>query len=417
MSDQDTTPRQSAANRLATAEAWWHLLDPDDDLAPIAARSPAFAAALHDHRALQDDPATLAARAADPNTAVEVLLTLAGAFPAEFCRNPVFPLLLLENPNLPNEMDAATMGWLLAYADVPADFLAYVAAHGPPEAALTARLHIGSAGEAGPDWEEDLQAVRAGLSFEAEAGLLQELADLGAVPAWIEEQLPEGAAGTFATPKPPGAPPEDERMVHAADPTTPQPTLVLLADDEDPWVRWAVARNPAAPPELLAQMKEAEDWSDVDIAVYAAIAANPNTPPAVLERLAAQPSPLYTVVRRAVANNAGAPPRALELLAEEVYATDIRRSLVRHRNLPPALRAQILARALAACLATGQTLYRSIALAHPQTPPDDLERGAASPAWLERLAVARNPAAPRPALMRLAQDGNMFVRAAARREA
>jgi hypothetical protein len=37
-----------------------------------------------------------------------------------------------------------------------------------------------------------------------------------------------------------------------------------------------------------------------------------------------------------------------------------------------------------------------------------------APEWLERYAIARNPAAPRAALETLANDGNRLVRAAAR---
>jgi hypothetical protein len=99
----------------------------DADIVPASVRSPAAQAARLRGFAAQHDDTVWAALMTDPNTAPEILQLLAGTFPAEFCANPIFPLLLLENPNLPAEMDAASLGSLLAYTDIPEDFLTYIA--------------------------------------------------------------------------------------------------------------------------------------------------------------------------------------------------------------------------------------------------------------------------------------------------
>lgn len=434
------------------------------------------------------DPSVRAAVAANPNTPPDLLLTLAGDYPAQFCTNPIFPLLLIENPNLPFDMDPASLGRLLAYAGTPPDFLAYVAAYGSPEAAAAARLHVNLAGEAGPDWPDQTAAAIRRMAVAPEGPLLRELLGLDAVPPWLFERLADSddplVTATIArhpaappalrrrlsdtqTPATPPLPatseaplnraappiyPPDSPLAHAADPTTPPDELARLAEDEDPRVRVAVARNPTSPPDLLRKMKDAEDWSDADVAVYQALAANPNTPPDLLERFAADQSALYTGVRRAVAHNPQAPAAALEHLADELFAADIRQTLVTHPNLPPALRERILTNTLVACLRSGDPFYHAIALAHPalttapaataatwsdlmapdadpldvalsqvvlgglftpQATVTDLESGARSPVWLERCAVARNPGAPQQLLAALADDGNRLVRAAA----
>ncbi|NJN18841.1 MAG: hypothetical protein HC822_22580 [Oscillochloris sp.] len=69
------------------------------------AGGPAWLAFLR-HIPDPDDIAALARYAADPNTRPEALVILAGIFPAEFCANPVLPLLLLEDPNLPATFDS-----------------------------------------------------------------------------------------------------------------------------------------------------------------------------------------------------------------------------------------------------------------------------------------------------------------------
>jgi hypothetical protein len=318
-------------------------------------------------------------------------------------------------------MPAVSLGRLLAYAGVPADFVAAVAAYGHPDMAAAARLHVALAGEAGGEWRADLAAALARLPNTPDDDLLVALATLGLVPAWLQPRLASDArvaralAGATVAPEEPAAapPPPTGRAIAAADPATPRDELWRLADDEDAAVRAALARNPALSPADLVELKRREDRLDNDPAVYRAIAAELRAPPDLLVELARNQIALFTGVRRAVARNPSAPPAALELLADELYAADIRLHLAAHANLGPAQRQKMVEASLDAALGAGDPLYRAIALSHPAAHPRALALAERSPHWLERLALALNPAVSSEALARLAADGNRLVRAAA----
>jgi hypothetical protein len=57
---------------------------------------------------------------------------------------------------------------------------------------------------------------------------------------------------------------------------------------------------------------------------------------------------------------------------------------------------------------------RFVALMHPDTPVVFLEEASKSLFWLERYAIAVNPAVPRELREKLAEDANRIVKAAAR---
>ncbi|MCG8349437.1 MAG: hypothetical protein MI924_16850 [Chloroflexales bacterium] len=128
--------------------------------------------------------------------------------------------------------------------------------------------------------------------------------------------------------------------------------------------------------------------------------------------------------------NPHTPANALEYLADEIYASDIRRLVACHPNLQETLHAKLLLNTLIAALHSGEVIYRAMVLAHPQFAaiqaqvnermpgwlPEaclELETWARSPLWLERFATARNPNAPDWMLTLPANDGNRLVRAAA----
>lgn len=90
-----------------------------------------------------------------------------------------------------------------------------------------------------------------------------------------------------------------------------------------------------------------------------------------------------------------------------------RRALIARSDLPPEWRARMQTAALD-CAVNGRTSWaRLAALCHPETKPDALRAFARTGRWLERLAVARNPAAPVDALELLAADSNRVIRAEA----
>ncbi|BAZ16291.1 hypothetical protein NIES4071_81670 [Calothrix sp. NIES-4071] len=125
----------------------------------------------------------------NPNTPTNVLLKLGAEFPQELFNNSVLSLLFLENPNLIEEMPAATLVELLKLETVPEDWMVraanrnihndysvfetlvkslktpasvlskfvqmgYPAARVSDSIALSAEMHVNYAGEMTEGWEE-----------------------------------------------------------------------------------------------------------------------------------------------------------------------------------------------------------------------------------------------------------------------
>jgi len=329
---------------------------------------------------LRADNPTLAALVANPNTPPDTLLRLSGAFPAEFCANPVFPLLLLENPNLPGELPLPTVRSLLRYAGVPRGFLEWLVAYGLPEVAEAAHLHVNLAGEAGGDWAALAQAQIWRLPIAESTELLLELLGLGAVPDWM---------------------------------------LAAIVAAGDKTVRQAVARSPHALKGVLKPFRRA--GASADLASYATpdpalhpaelawlaaggtyarklAARHPGTPPEQLERLAGDPD---RVVRQFVGKNSAASIAALTRLAADAEA-DVRQMIARNPATPPALLERLAADA--------KNVRWNVAR-HPRTPVEALERLAGDAERAVRQAVARNPATPPALLERLVADSHPAVRA------
>jgi hypothetical protein len=374
------------------------------------------------HKFFDSNDETLASVAANPNTPVEALMRLAGVFPEQFCANPALPLLLLENPNLPADMPPATLRSLLRYANVPRDFLGWIVAHSTPALAEEARMHVNLAGEAGPDWQEQARATLRQMTLgktidivplTITADLLIEVLTLGAAPDWLAELLAESddvairTAVAAAQAAPPSA--GGDVMGTQTDSEAVDPALVRhMGEDDDPLVRARAARSPTMPLDLLAWL--AEDESRI---VRRAVAENPNATAKILAVLMQDYSWSNEPVRLAVVGHPNVSAGMLEQLAGDRSAR-VRQAVLAHTHAPAQVRERILLAALEHCQMLSEPAYQTIALAHPLTPPAKLIAGTRSLEWIERYAIARNPAAPDEALATLAQDGNRLVRAAAR---
>jgi hypothetical protein len=424
-------------------------------IAPIVATNPAATAPLLRILADSTDATTRAAVAAHPNAPLDLLLHLAGELPAAFCSNPVLPLLLLEQPDLPARMEADTLRRLLGYAGVPPSILRWIAAHAAPPEAEAARLHIMLAGEAGADWPAHARTALWRAAPPSYTELLLELLSLGAIPAWLLEMLAgmgdvevrtavvrsphtprallrplrrAGASGDLRCYAPPAEPGDPEtlawlatggvyaRRVAARNPTTPAPVLARLAADLDRSVRQGVAQNSATPPALLARLAtdRAADVRqlvarhaaapsllerlarDLSRDVRLTVGRNPRTPPAALERLASDPE---RVVRLAVARNPAAPPTILAGLAEDAHPS-VRAAIARRSgHMPP------------------QEQYAASEAGIPANvaPRRGMPDVAALVSSLEKEQQAADPATALDDLRALAEDANPKVRAAVAR--
>ncbi|NJM05831.1 hypothetical protein HC891_05980, partial [Candidatus Gracilibacteria bacterium] len=349
--------------------------------------------------------------ASDPNTPIAALIYLAGIYPAEFCANPVLPLLLLEDPGLPAKFEPISLGRLLAYADIPRDLLHDFARFAAPDQALAARLHVGLAGEADVTRHDELHVAIEQISVIPDDDLLILLLQLQLVPDWLAQRAERRSKSVITAPSPLVTPPA---LHHLADPQADSGALLDAFGSEDPAVRATIAANPALSAAQLLELKQREDNTDVDYSVYRALATNPNASDELLCALAADRTALNTIVRRALVHNPATPAAALALLADEWLAPDIQLVLAGHLNLNPSLHEAIAAAAIERAFGSNDAFYRAIALAQPQPTRDELEQSARSPFWIERLAVADNPAIPADLRQLLTDDGNRFVRAAAR---
>ena len=162
----------------------------------------------------------------------------------------------------------------------------------------------------------------------------------------------------------------------ASNPAVKGETLRGLSSSSDWRVRVAVAQQAACEAETLELL-----CTDADADVRRAVAGNPSTPAALLTRLLRDDD---QGVRRAVLGNRHLP---LEWLLAQ-------RSAVLIRNL------------------TLRGLNRLIALEQADLPHSEFlkTRNLHALSWLERLALTRNPSAPRAALEVLSNDANRFVR-------
>jgi hypothetical protein len=298
-----------------------------------------------------------------------------------------------------------------------------VANYGPPDVASAARLHVALAGDSSADWRDELPRALESITVIPDDDLMTALATLGLVPEWMQGRVALGARPALLRALGREAPAEEHlvvtkrkppgRSLAAADPQRPWAELMALADDEDAEVRATLAGNPALGPTDLLELKLREDCNDNDPRVYEALAANPQAPGELLRSIAMNRTALNTAARRKVARNLATPPDVLILLADELYAADIRIILASHPNLGPEQRAIMVTSSLEAALGSGSPIYRAIALSYAAVDPAIIALALRSPHWIERLAVALSPAADATTLAHLTEDGNRLVRAAA----
>jgi hypothetical protein len=99
----------------ATFERLKELSQKNLDLARVLAANPASPPELLEIMARRRDNMIVANVTANPNTPTQVLCQLGKKFPVEFLKNPILPLLLLENPNFFQQIPPNTLSSLCDY--------------------------------------------------------------------------------------------------------------------------------------------------------------------------------------------------------------------------------------------------------------------------------------------------------------
>jgi hypothetical protein len=238
---------------------------------------------------------------------------------------------------------------------------------------------------------------------------------------------------------------ETEKAVLAAAIRNPNMTAELfrrLLTHIDPEVRELLAGQPNCPTPVLEElalttlMETISDGNSME--VHRRIAANPNTSPATLQLLLTSS---HASVRGAIATNSSTPIAILEQLAQD-EKVEVRRAVAQNPNTSTSIREQLqdviviqherqpsptlrslprlynpqtedLPMLLSEYAQSENAFVRFITLLHPLTPIGVLEQGARARSWLERYAVAANPATTPDFRQQLVADGNRIVRAVA----
>ena len=304
-------------------------------LARLVAANPNANPDLLAELASRDDREIRRAVAANPNTPTETLWKVGEQFPDEVLDNPVFSLLLLEEPNLVETIPGETLVSFLMCSTVPVSFMERTTVRVTEQLnfALTinpqtpkrileklvksrnpclreaARLHVNFP-ETIPEHLKEIidEPTKAILmdnsSFDIRTENWEFLVEIGIIPFVFlehlaihkESNLRSGVASSYLA---------SDRL------------LEKLAADVDMQVRAEVAKNSRASVKVLERLAK-----DGNLEVRLGVAENLSTPTCILEELANERS---IDLRKTVGNNPNTPTIVLESLAKD------RRKRVRDR--------------------------------------------------------------------------------------
>jgi len=370
--------------------------------------------------ALSTDQKTRQEVAGNPNTPSDVILELGAEFPSQILDNPMFPLLLLENPNLLAEIPLPTLRSILKQDNVPIYILEQAADQADlevqlalvknvqtpksilnrltqsphPQVVESARLHINLAGELTDAYEQRVKEVIKGIipsAYKADVRSLAVLTGICAIPEFIVE--------------------------HWVQESTYQNFFCR-----------EIACSPATFPDILKHLA-----NHTDDHTLIRVAQNLNTPIDTLRKLSGKPQPLF------VARNPNTPSDALESLSKDQWVA-VRLSVVQNPNTSLIVLKDLLndtdtyvAQTAAEVIGERQGEYTIEAVKknpktpssvleklaqtdpetvceHPNTPPELLLEFSKSVKKRLRLGVAENANAPVSILEQLANDDDSEVR-------
>jgi len=180
---------------------------------------------------------------------------------------------------------------------------------------------------------------------------------------------------------------------------TPSSVLGSLAQSSDQRIRLRVAKHPAATPATMAMLARTLTTDDLCVRV----AGHRNTPPGVLKNLYNK-HPHSPAIRRALCYNPHTPGALLKQLAVGAAPVELK-GMVRNPQADHTLLRQ--------CWQQHDEYLQAEVAVHPNCPPELLDSAERAPQALVRRKLAQNPVLPDPMLLRLLDDSQAQVRAAA----
>lgn len=395
------TPKAEAQSESTSLDRLRELAQ-DPKLAKLVAANYMAPPDLLEELSHTSDKPLLKALVSNPNTPTEVLLKLGSLFPEQLLDNPVFDILLIENPNLLSEFpksslnsllkrevapvsflrwaatngDENTLQSLLINPNVPAEVVQGLTEHGDWDVVIAAKLHVNSGVEVEPSWEE--QGLKRRVPEKENERVTDffryfwpELKDLVCLNYWIRRRI-------------------------ASHPNCPVDVLAQLALDDDLDVRICVAKNPNCPVELRLKLLTQLALDD-GCWVRICVAENPNCPVDVLTQFALDNN---SYVRRDVASNLNCPVEVLTQLAlDDDYR--VRRDVASNPNCPVDVLTQL-------ALDNNSDVRIDVTL-NPNCPVEVLTQLALDDSYVRR-GIALNLNCPVEVLTQLALDNNSDVR-------
>ncbi|MCJ8281001.1 MAG: hypothetical protein MJK14_14250, partial [Rivularia sp. ALOHA_DT_140] len=274
--------RQEAASENTSPQRLEQLASFNIELTRIVAGNANTAPLLLQDLSFSSDVIIRENIAGNPNTPTEILLQLGAEFPLKLLENPVFSLLLLENPNFVADIPLVTLQSLLKLDEVSPEFLELATNHDDVEVLVTivmnpktpvgalraltqvqnievaeaARLHISLAGEMLHGWDEAAFGAMQTTNLPRDRQSEIYLWSIGAVPLYLLKTL------------------DAEVGLHIAESSnTSEQVLTILATDSYSRVRAMVAQNPRTPINIVENL-----MGDVSDIVRESIAYHPLTP-------------------------------------------------------------------------------------------------------------------------------------------
>jgi hypothetical protein len=346
-----------------------------------------------------EDVETRLAVANNPNTPTDILFKLGIEFPQQLLDNPVFSLLLLENPNLLQDIPEDTLASLLRLPTVPNAFI---------EWALTRKRYASGT-------RSQIMfslAMNPKLSKEAlqtliyEAGKHWTTARVPNVASlhvnWAGEMTTGWKEAAFSIVQKRNIAKDNIEHHQASEPNLweigiiPEEFLTAL----HPNSLWEIARQEQTPEHILEKLLQSNMATKK---VRVAVASNLNTPVHILEKLAGEEDP---EVRRAAFLNPTTPTAIFQLFHK--YQNAITLETPQGTIANPQADAQTLCK-IAKCQWTH--ICKEVA-SHPNTPTSLLIDFAHHKYWRIRASVASNPHLPTHLLEQLARDKRLGVRQA-----